>query len=155
MSQIIMVKINHASCSGTYVSPPNTKYQSTMISGNSGIVSFESLLSELLLPYNNKIVHINYKFFNNLDAIDKAFESAKEHNKNVSLSRKFGKLNVEHQNRSSDFDEWFESSIKMTEFEINRSGKAKNMNKPLSKIDFNELCKKKAGKILFLEIRQA
>lgn len=120
---------------------------------NSQMMEMTSELSALLADYDNKMVTLEYKVFNSIDEIKQKMESAKKYNKPFKLNCLKGQLSVTNESRSTDIDDWFETSVLLKEFEFSRKGNKKSVF-PTDSFDLYKYLENKDGKVLFLKITQ-
>lgn len=143
----LLLKLNQTTCSTIKVEHTQPDFNPL----NDYMIMAESDLSKLLLPFDHKDVHIKFKVFNSVDEIKNKIESAKSHNKSLKLKELKGCLRIEHQQRSTDLDDWFETSAKLDVFEYSNKGNRKSYFNSDS-FDIYEYLANKSGKILLMQI---
>ncbi len=123
-----------------------------VIPTNQTLIEPTFLLSEVLKDYDNSTVKVRFKTFNSLNALKKEYKKSESKKKPLKLKEMEGVLSVEHGQRSTDIDDWFESSVCLNVFEnIQRKrGIVKELNN--KKLDFNEYLEGKENKIFYFEI---
>jgi len=143
MSTVVLATIIQATCSG--ITLRNKSYtESSFNKQKTPVFSPDFLLGEALKTYDYKSVEIRIIFAN---TIEKAEEYSKSETKGHIYK---GTLRSEHCKRSTDWDDWFESSASI-DIKVKVEGKK---NKTITEtIDINELFEGKKGKGVFLEIK--
>lgn len=131
MSLIILAKINQATCSGVMLRN-TTPIQSGFHSHQMQIFSPLYYLAEALKEYDYKKVTMKIIFANTVKDAELQASKGKGHIYD-------GQLKVTHVQRSTDIDDWLDSSAK-----IIVKGK---------EIDLNDIFESKVGKGVYLEIR--
>lgn len=145
----IIAKIESANVSGVTVSFPAQKIEGVLGTYYNPTV----LLSEILKPYNGKLVDFGYKLFNSIADIERKVENAHKKNKNISLNQREGRLRVCHGQRTTDIDDWFESSVELQNLEFSKKGNLKS-SFPTSTFDLYEALEKNEAKFILIQVKE-
>lgn len=146
----LIVKIKKTTISTVKVSIPQN-----LNLFNDSIIEPELDLAAILdkSGFSRKMVNFEYKVFNSIDEIKKKIESSKEHNKPFSLNRLAGRLEIVNEHRSTDLDDWHETSVRLNLFEFSKKGNAKS-NLSIDTFDLYKYLEGKEDKYLVLKISQ-
>lgn len=107
-----------------------------------GFLSPEFNIGDVFKDYNNKKVNLSFKVFNSLNEIEMKKASLREYGKELKLTEKKGTLHVDNQQKTTDLDSWFESTVSIKE-SFHSS----------EEFSLNDFLSSKSGKVLYLEIR--